>query len=93
MAQQIITTDFELSTLINKAVATAFKEQQSSLKPDNTLLTQQQTAELLNVSIPTLQKMKSSGLIPYSQVLRKIYFRKQDVLKALESLVNTKAKS
>jgi hypothetical protein len=39
----------------------------------------------LKVSIPTAQKIKNSGKIPYSQAERTIIFRKHDVLEALSN--------
>lgn len=86
--QTVFITETDLSDLIKFAVVTAFKEVQAIKKPDNTLLTQLQTAELLKVSIPTLNNWKNKGLIPFSQVNRKIFFRKQDVLQAIENLTN-----
>ena len=68
-------TATELSTLITLAVTKALKEHQSQAKPDNTLITQFEAAELLKVSMPTLQKMKCNNIIPYTQIQRKIYFR------------------
>lgn len=46
-------------------------------------------AQFLKVSIPTAQKIKNSGRIPYSQAERTIIFKKVDVLAALS---NTKKK-
>lgn len=42
-------------------------------------------AEFLKVSIPTAQKIKSSGRVPYSQAERTIIFRKDEVLNALSN--------
>jgi len=41
-------------------------------------------AKYLQVSIPTAQKIKNSGKIPFSQVERTIIFNKADVLEALK---------
>ncbi|MDD3875845.1 MAG: DUF3853 family protein [Bacteroidales bacterium] len=40
-------------------------------------------AQYLKVSVPTAQKIKNSGKVPYSQAQRTIIFRKTDVLEAL----------
>ena len=90
--QYIIITEAELPQLIEASVTAALLKQQTLSKPDNTILTQQQAAELLNISIPTLIKWKERKLIPFSQIDRKIYFKKQDVLNALESLANNNAR-
>ncbi len=42
-------------------------------------------AKFLQVSMPTAQKIKNSGKIPFSQAERTIIFNKADVLKALLS--------
>ena len=74
MSLQIFThNETELSNLITIAVSKALKEHQAQAKPDNTLLTQIEAAELLRVSIPTLQKMKANKIIPFKQIQRKIY--------------------
>lgn len=45
-------------------------------------------AEFLNVSVPTSQKIKNSGRIPYSQSERTILFNKAEVLAALSNKKN-----
>ena len=93
MGVQIFThTETELSNIVCNAVAKALKEHQTQQKPDNTILTQLEVAQLLKVSIPTLQAMKEKGLIPFTKIQRKIYFKKQDVLTALETLCTKKGK-
>jgi len=42
-------------------------------------------AKFLKVSVPTAQKIKNSGKIPFSQAERTIIFRKSDVLEALSN--------
>jgi hypothetical protein len=42
-------------------------------------------AKFLKTSVPTAQKIKNSGKIPYSQAERTIIFRKADVLEALSN--------
>jgi len=44
-------------------------------------------AEFLKVSVPTAQKVKNSGRVPYSQAERTIIFRKDDVLASLSNKV------
>ena len=89
MGLQIFThSETELSNLITIAVSKAIKELKAQDKPDNTLLTQIEASTLLKVSIPTLQKMKKNGIIPFNQFARKIYFRKQDILNAIQALAN-----
>jgi hypothetical protein len=48
-----------------------------------------ETCRFLKISSRTLQNYRNNGLLPFSQVNSKIYFRKQDLLKFLEGhLVN-----
>jgi hypothetical protein len=89
MAIQVFThSETDLSNLISNAVAKALKEFQTQQKPDNTLLTQIEAAQLLKISIPTLQRMKDNKIVPFTQIQRKIYFRKQDILNAIASITN-----
>lgn len=92
MVQIFTHSETELSNIVSNAVAKALKEVQAQQKPDNSLITQIEPAELLRVSIPTLQKMKDKKIIPFTQIQRKIYFRKQDILNAIESLANKNSK-
>lgn len=90
--QTVLITDTDLSDLIKSAVNSALKEHQAISKPDNTLLTQTQACELLKISVPTLIQWKVKGLLPFSQINRKIYFRKSDVLNAIEMQMSNKRK-
>ena len=85
---QVFISETDFSELLKKTVTTALKEFQAQSKPDNNLITQLQTAEKLKISVPTLNKWKEQGLIPFTQVGRKIFFKNQDVLNALDSLSN-----
>ena len=86
MATVQVYTDTDLSNFINVAVAKAFKEFSAQQKPDNTLLSQKEAAQLLKISMPTLQRMKEKKLIPFAQVDKKIYFRKQDILNSIQAI-------
>lgn len=49
--------------------------------PDD-ILTQQQAADLLGVTVATLISYKKKRLIPFSQIGRRIFFSKRDLLQA-----------
>lgn len=51
-----------------------------------------ETCKFLKISSRTLQNYRDNGLIPFSQVYSKIYFRKQDLLKFLEVHIVNKSK-
>ena len=91
-SQYILISETDFSLLLKNTVLSALKEFQPITKPDNTLLTQLQTAEFLKISIPTLMQWKEKKLIPYTQIGRKIFFKKQDVLQAIDTLTTNKHK-
>lgn len=51
--------------------------------PDD-ILTQQQAAELIGVTVATLISYKKKRLIPFSQIGRRIFFSKRDLLLAAQ---------
>lgn len=82
----VFLTDTDITALIKAAVTEAVKDVQMHIKPEDKLLTQTQAAEFLGVSIPTLIKMKTKSLIPFTQIDNKIYFRKNEIMDALGAL-------
>jgi excisionase family DNA binding protein len=58
---------------------TKMKRHFESTEPTNECLTLDQTCNKLGVSKRTLQKYRDNGMISFSQVRGKIYFRKQDL--------------
>lgn len=48
-------------------------------------LDNQEVCQLLNISKRTLQNHKTNGVIPFSQIEGKIYYKASDVEKLLES--------
>lgn len=87
-ATHILISETDFSELLKKIVVSAIKETQTQTKTDNTLLTQIQAAELLKISIPTLITWKDKKLLPFTQIGRKIYFKKQDLINAIDGLSN-----
>lgn len=47
-------------------------------------LDNQEVCGILNISPRTLQSLRSNGTLAYTQVERRSYYRKQDVIKLLE---------
>lgn len=45
----------------------------------------EQVCRMLNISKRTLQNYRDKGVIPYSRIERKMYYKQDDVLKFLES--------
>lgn len=44
----------------------------------------QEVCMALNISQRTLQAMRSNGTLPFSQIDRKTYYRRQDVIRLIE---------
>lgn len=46
-------------------------------------LDNQDVAKMLHMSYRTLQKLRSEGILPYSRIKGKIYYRRQDIQKLM----------
>lgn len=60
------------------------EEAPRSMQENKKLYSMKELAEFLGCSVPTAQKIKNSGRIPYIQVGRKLIFETRDLKKALE---------
>lgn len=86
---QIITEKEILNSLISTAVQDAVSKilenlpSQSAPEPDERL-TRQQAAKYLNCTLPTLDRYREQGRIPYYQTGRTIFFKRSEIDKALE---------
>lgn len=45
---------------------------------------------ILGISLRTLQSLRSNGTLSFTQIDRKVYYRKQDVISLLETIKNKK---
>ena len=59
------------------------KNRQTSKSLDD-WMANQQVCMALNISQRTLQSMRSNGTLPFSQIDRKTYYRRQDVIRLIE---------
>lgn len=59
------------------------KSRQTSKSLDD-WMDNQEVCMTLNISQRTLQAMRSNGTLPFSQVDRKTYYRRQDVIRLIE---------
>jgi predicted DNA-binding transcriptional regulator AlpA len=50
----------------------------------------QEVLELLHISESTLQKWRKNGLLPFSRILGKIYYKESDILQLLEKCKKAK---
>lgn len=60
-----------------------FKGRQTSKSLDD-WMDNQEVCMALNISQRTLQAMRSNGTLPFSQIDRKTYYRRQDVIRLIE---------
>jgi len=83
----------ELKDLIKECVTEVTTRQPQDLKTesDEYFMTQRETARFLQITVPTLINWKKEGKVPYYQNGRKVFFKKAELLKALQknkSIIN-----
>lgn len=91
---QIITETHLIKQLITDAVTEAVSKITSSPPPTpepEQRLTRKQAAEYLNCTLPTIDRYREQGRIPFYQTGRTIYFKRSEIDKALA--VNPKRKA
>ena len=85
----LFTNEVEFQNMIKTAVMSALKELQPTVKAEPVrtepkyIYSIKELAGLLNCSIPTAQKFKNEGKIPYKQMGRKLIFEVNEVLAAM----------
>jgi excisionase family DNA binding protein len=90
MAEKFLVTNYDHEDLI-AMVKEAFKEEIKELfkrqeKSDDydVLLSRKEVAELLKISLVTVHKYQKEGTLPFYKLWWHVYFRKGDIMKALE---------
>ena len=90
MVEKFIVSNYDREDLI-AMIKEAFKEelkdivkQQEKADDYDVLLFRKEIAKLLKVSLVTVSKYQRAGKLPYSKLGRNIYFKKGDIMKALE---------
>ncbi|AMR33717.1 hypothetical protein A0256_20910 [Mucilaginibacter sp. PAMC 26640] len=92
MATTVITTSFntdEFKSLIAECIAQSFKDQITALASPveaTTILTRQETAKLLSLSLPTLHIYTKRGLIKSHRLGTKVRYKREDVEAALKQI-------
>ena len=90
MAEKFVVTNYnqdELISMIREAFREELKEslnQQQREIDYNVLLTRKEVAEMLKVSLVTVSKYQKSGKLQYSRLGRHVYFKKGEIMKALD---------
>lgn len=91
MVGKFIVTNYDREDFI-LLIKEAFKDelktilsQQEKESDFSTLLSRKGVAELLKISLVTVSKFQREGKLPFSRFGNRIYFKKGDVIKALET--------
>ncbi len=90
MATQTISTNYEpaefktlLADCISESVRAEMYKVISNQKPEKTIYTRQETAELLDISLPTLNEYTKQGFIVAHRLGYKVRYKLEDIQKAL----------
>ena len=75
METLVLTTKSELEGIVSASVQDALEIVQHSKE----WLTNPEALEFLHISRPTLQRLRSSGKLPFSKVGAKLYYRRADI--------------
>ena len=83
----------EFKALISEAVAEQFKVHQPQQEKEPVkILTRQETAIILGVSLPTLNEWTKNGTIQGTRIGTRVRYRMSDVEAALKDIQNVKCK-
>ncbi len=74
----------ELKELINESVANALSKVPQPPNEDEILLRRKDVAKLFSVSLVTVSQWMKDGKLPYHRINSRIFFKKVEVLKAME---------
>jgi len=80
----IISTD-QLRELITEAVAKAFNEVNKDTFTDRDLMTRKETAQLLSVSLVSLNVWSKKGIIQPYAIEGRVFFKRSEVESALKT--------
>lgn len=90
MVKQILQIEYtESSEFIPKILAGVkdlLKEHTQASKEDEVLLTREDSAEMLSVSLVTLWKYTKEGIIPAYRIGTKVRYKKSEILLALKQM-------
>jgi excisionase family DNA binding protein len=82
----------ELEMLINRAVEKTIQqavekaiEKKLAPKPSDELITREEAAELLRVTLPTLHNWTKAGRLPFYKIASRVRYKRADIEKLFES--------
>ncbi len=87
MEKLVILTENQLKSLISTTVRkTIEKGRESDHKVvQKEWLTNKEVCEMLSITLKTMQNYRDKGIIPFSKIGSKLYYRKSDINSFLES--------
>ncbi|MBK9722131.1 MAG: helix-turn-helix domain-containing protein [Saprospiraceae bacterium] len=74
----------DLKALIDESVTNALSKSSQPKKEDETLLNRKDISKFFSVSLVTVSQWMKSGKLPYHRINSRIFFKKVEVLKAME---------
>jgi hypothetical protein len=82
----------ELQTIVDTAVKNALKDlpvsKESAKTDDPILLSRQETADLLKISLVTLHDWTNTGILKSYKISGRVYYKKHEVLATVRSAVH-----
>ena len=90
MAEKFVVTNYdrdEIITMIREAFGAELNEiltKQEKESDYDQLLSRKEVAEMLKVSLVTVSKYQKDGRLTYYRIGRHVYFKKGDIMQALE---------
>ena len=85
--EQTNANDFK-NEIVNEVCIELKKFTDTLQSPDETLLTRQQTAEMLTISLVTLWDWTRKNILPAYRIGNKVRYKKREILEKLEKMNN-----
>ncbi|GGW65578.1 helix-turn-helix protein [Winogradskyella epiphytica] len=82
--EAIILSTQQYKDLVNRLDALNKQLEEKQKKPQDTFLDNQEFLQLMNISKRTAQTWRDEGIVSFSQIGSKIYYRMSDVQKLLD---------
>src|SRR6056297_23266 len=80
----------ELQTIINNIVNSVLENQPETETKTDELITRQQAAEMIGVTLPTLHRYTQNGVIPTYRIGRNVRFKKSEIIESLSKVESIK---
>jgi len=77
----------EMNKTLNSLIRTAKNKDEPTCKKLDEWIDNQDTCILMDVSPRKLQTLRCTGVIPYSKIDRKVYYKKAEIMQYMESIL------